>query len=286
MLFADMVVRYFDDHRPRRGPGLARRRRPPTARRASTSRCRATGGRSPTILERRRAGLLRRRQSDRAPDVHGAPGREPAPGRGLDGGGDRRAQQLGGGRRDVAERHGGRRAGDRAGCATSPGFGAGAGGTLTSGGQEATHTAMLAARAALDPDIWERGISGAAAGDRLRRARALCDRARRRRAGLRHVERARGAVGELEDGCRRARRARSTRCTAEGRRVAAVVATAGSTATGSFDDLEAIGALCERAGSGCTSTARTAPRRCSRPRTRRVSRASPAPARSPGIRTR
>jgi L-2,4-diaminobutyrate decarboxylase len=38
------------------------------------------------------------------------------------------------------------------------------------------------------------------------------------------------------------------RLAAEGRRVMAVVATAGSTATGSFDDLETIGALCEDRG--------------------------------------
>src|ERR1700692_1506697 len=34
----------------------------------------------------------------------------------------------------------------------------------------------------------------------------------------------------------------------EGKRVMAVVATAGTTATGSFDDLETIGALCEERG--------------------------------------
>jgi L-2,4-diaminobutyrate decarboxylase len=38
------------------------------------------------------------------------------------------------------------------------------------------------------------------------------------------------------------------RLAAEGRRVMAVVATAGSTATGSFDDLETIGALCDERG--------------------------------------
>jgi L-2,4-diaminobutyrate decarboxylase len=38
------------------------------------------------------------------------------------------------------------------------------------------------------------------------------------------------------------------RLAAEGRRVMAVVATAGSTATGSFDDLEAVGLLCEERG--------------------------------------
>ena len=48
-------------------------------------------------------------------------------------------------------------------------------------------------------------------------------------------------VDALARDARRARRARA-------RRVMAVVATAGSTATGSFDDLEAIGALCDERG--------------------------------------
>src|SRR5437868_13435610 len=38
------------------------------------------------------------------------------------------------------------------------GYGAGAGGTLTSGGTEAKFTAMLAARNAAAPDAWENGI--------------------------------------------------------------------------------------------------------------------------------
>src|SRR5438876_2857544 len=40
------------------------------------------------------------------------------------------------------------------------GYGAGAGGTLTSGGTEANFTAMLAARNAAVPDAWENGIGG------------------------------------------------------------------------------------------------------------------------------
>ena len=131
-------------------------------------------------------------------------------------------------------------------CALA-GFGAGSGGTFTSGGQEATHTAMLAARAALDPDIWERGITGPppviVCGEHAHYAIA--------RAG-----------GELGLGTANVRAVPSKEwkidvaalgrtldaLKAEGRRIAAVVATAGSTATGSFDDLDAIGALCEARG--------------------------------------
>jgi len=131
-------------------------------------------------------------------------------------------------------------------CALA-GFGSGAGGTFTSGGQEATHTAMLAARAALDPDIWERGISGPppviVCGEHAHYAIS--------RAG-----------GELGLGTSNVRAVPSKdwkmdvaalgrtldALKAEGRRISAVVATAGSTATGSFDDLEAVGTLCEQRG--------------------------------------
>ena len=43
------------------------------------------------------------------------------------------------------------------------GFGPGAGGVFTSGGTEATFTALLAARAAALPDAWEAGVGNAAA---------------------------------------------------------------------------------------------------------------------------
>ncbi len=42
------------------------------------------------------------------------------------------------------------------------GFGPSAGGVFTSGGTEATFTALLAARAAALPDAWERGVQAAA----------------------------------------------------------------------------------------------------------------------------
>ena len=123
----------------------------------------------------------------------------------------------------------------------------GSGGTLTTGGTEATFTALLAARAAAMPDAWTEGV-----GDDP--------------PVLVHGEQAHYAVsraaGELGIGMRnavsvptkgfrtdpRALRETLDRLAAERRGVMAVVATAGSTPTGSFDDLEAIGALCAERG--------------------------------------
>ena len=127
------------------------------------------------------------------------------------------------------------------------GFEPGSGGTFTSGGTEATFTALLAARAAACPDAWEEGV-----GDQP--PLVICSE---------HAHYAvKRAVGQLGIGARNTvalpspdvrmnpaavgealREAREA-----GRKVMAVVATSGSTATGSFDDLEAIGSLCEREG--------------------------------------
>jgi L-2,4-diaminobutyrate decarboxylase len=127
------------------------------------------------------------------------------------------------------------------------GYGASSGGTLTSGGTEATFTALLAARSAAIPDVWTNGVGAnppvVVYGEHAHYA----------------VSR---AVGELGLGTRSAVAVPSRdwkmdcdalvatldRLASEGRRVMAVVATAGSTATGSFDDLETIGALCESRG--------------------------------------
>ncbi|HET8763551.1 MAG TPA: aminotransferase class V-fold PLP-dependent enzyme [Gemmatimonadales bacterium] len=121
----------------------------------------------------------------------------------------------------------------------------GAGGTFTSGGTEATFTALLAARAACRPEAWQRGVGAnppvIVCGEHAHYA----------------VTRAAGELGigmdqvvavpsrdyrmdadELERIVERLAR--------EERDVMAVVATAGSTATGSFDDLERIGQLCKR----------------------------------------
>ena len=130
------------------------------------------------------------------------------------------------------------------------GYGPGAGGTFTTGGTEASFTALLAARAAAMPDAWSDGVTvsattGAPAvlcGEHAHYAitRAVAQLG----LGLRSVvvvPSAQDRFGmdprELEAALERLSRA--------GRRIVAVVATAGSTATGSFDDLEAIGEICE-----------------------------------------
>ena len=127
------------------------------------------------------------------------------------------------------------------------GFGATAGGTLTSGGTEATFTGLLAARAAAIPNVWSDGVGAeppvVVCGEHAHYAVAR-------------------AVGEMGLGMRSAIAvpSRGFRMDTEalaftldslagqGRRVMAVVATAGSTATGSFDELEAIGPLCHERG--------------------------------------
>jgi L-2,4-diaminobutyrate decarboxylase len=124
------------------------------------------------------------------------------------------------------------------------GYGAAAGGTLTSGGTEATFTALLAARSASIPEVWTEGVGAeppvVVCGEHAHYAVAR-------------------AVGELGLGMKNAvavpsrewrmdvdaLRSTLDQLREAGRRVMAVVATAGSTATGSFDDLEAIGKLCE-----------------------------------------
>ena len=127
------------------------------------------------------------------------------------------------------------------------GFGPGAGGTFTSGGTEATFTALLAARAAAMPDAWREGVGArppvVVHGEHAHYA----------------VTRAVGAMGLGTDNAVAvasrgwkmdvaALEATLDRISGEGRGVIAVVATAGSTATGTFDDLEAVGRLCEERG--------------------------------------
>ena len=127
------------------------------------------------------------------------------------------------------------------------GLGPDAGGTFTSGGTEATFAALLAARQLVMPDVWTRGVGAdppvVVCGEHA------------------HYGVAR-AVGELGLGTERtvvipsagprldvdALERELCRLHREGRTVMAVVATAGTTATGSFDDLEAIGVSCERHG--------------------------------------
>lgn len=127
------------------------------------------------------------------------------------------------------------------------GYGAAAGGTLTSGGTEATLTGLLAARSAAIPDVWTNGIGADApvvvCGEHAHYAvsRAVGEMG----LGLRNI-----VVIPSRDWRMDVEALSTTLDTLlrDGRRVMAVVATAGSTATGSFDDLHAIGTLCERHG--------------------------------------
>ena len=127
------------------------------------------------------------------------------------------------------------------------GFGPESGGTLTSGGTEATFTGLLAARGAAMPDAWMNGVGADA-------PLMLCGE---------HAHYAvTRAAGELGLGMRNVHAIPSrdykmdtdalestlTTLARDGKRVMAVVATAGSTATGSFDDILTIASLCERFG--------------------------------------
>jgi L-2,4-diaminobutyrate decarboxylase len=127
------------------------------------------------------------------------------------------------------------------------GWGAEAGGTLTSGGTEATQTALLAARAAAMPNAWADGVGanppvvvyGEHAHYAVSRAVGTLG------LGVNSAIRVPSRDHRMDvDALRTALDAQA----AAGRRVMAVVATAGSTATGSFDDLETIGRMCGERG--------------------------------------
>src|SRR2546423_1163713 len=127
------------------------------------------------------------------------------------------------------------------------GYGTGCGGTMTSGGTEANFTALLAARNAALPNVWEDGVGEEAPvvvyGEHAHYAvtRAIGQLGIGRKRGLSIASRDyKVDVDLLRESLDRLR--------GEGKRVMAVVATAGTTATGSFDDLEAIGQLCEDRG--------------------------------------
>ena len=127
------------------------------------------------------------------------------------------------------------------------GFGPAAGGTFTSGGTEATFAGLLAARHASLPEAGRKGlrddppvvVCGEHAHYSVARAvgvlglgtdNAVIVPSREHRMDVDALER---ALERLRDA---------------GRRVMAVVATAGSTATGSFDDIDRIGCLSEAHG--------------------------------------
>ena len=124
------------------------------------------------------------------------------------------------------------------------GYGAGAGGTMTSGGTEANFTALLAARNAAIPNAWEDGVGAdppvVVYGEHAHYAvtRAIGQLGLGRRRGISIVSRDYKIDVDLL-------RATLERLREEGKRVMAVVATAGTTATGSFDDLVSIGTICE-----------------------------------------
>lgn len=127
------------------------------------------------------------------------------------------------------------------------GYGDGAGGTMTSGGTEANFTAMLAARNAAVPGALEDGIGAdpplVVYGEHAHYAvtRAIGQLGMGRRCGISISSRNhRMNVDLLVSALDRVRE--------EGKRIMAVVATAGTTATGSFDDLEAIGTICSERG--------------------------------------
>ena len=125
------------------------------------------------------------------------------------------------------------------------GYGPASAGTFTSGATEATLTALLPARAAWQPDAWSADVRGPLPvivhGEHTHYA----------------VSRAVGVLGLGTATCVSVS-ARNWRLDPlalaatleglyrEGRPVIAVVATAGHTATGSFDDLESIAAVCDR----------------------------------------
>lgn len=129
------------------------------------------------------------------------------------------------------------------------GLPADAGGTFTSGGTEANFTALLAARAAALPHAWTEGVSGSElpvilCGQHVHyaitRAAAQLGLGTRRALPVRSTPEFHMDVGAL--------RQRLQELAASRTPIMAVVATAGSTATGSFDDLQEIGALCAQHG--------------------------------------
>ncbi len=127
------------------------------------------------------------------------------------------------------------------------GFSSRSGGTLTSGGTEATFTGLLAARAAALPDAWTDGIGanppvllcGEHAHYAVTRAGAQLG------IGMRNVLSVPSREYRMDP---EALAARVRDLRHDNRRVLAVVATAGSTATGSFDDLDAIASICDEFG--------------------------------------
>ena len=127
------------------------------------------------------------------------------------------------------------------------GLGPASGGTFTSGGTEATLTALLAARARLLPDSWEQGLGadlpvvvcGEHAHYAVSRAVGILG------LGVRQVVTVPSATYRMDAA---ALPGVLSRLKEVGRPVMAVIATSGHTATGSFDDLARIADACEPHG--------------------------------------
>ena len=125
--------------------------------------------------------------------------------------------------------------------------GAGGGGVLTNGGSLANLTALLAARAAIAPEAWERGtpsdlvlLASGSAHYSVARAAAILGLGTQ---GL--VKVPTDVFGRLIP---EALPAAYERVVAEGRRVLAVCANACATATGLYDPLAEVGAFCRERG--------------------------------------
>jgi L-2,4-diaminobutyrate decarboxylase len=124
----------------------------------------------------------------------------------------------------------------------------GAGGTLTTGGTEATFTALLAARASAVPEAWTNGVGSEPplliCGEHTHYA--VTRAAGELGIGMRNVVPIRSRDYKMDPDA--LRQALDALVHGEGKRIMAVVATAGSTPTGSFDDLDAIAAACDNHG--------------------------------------
>jgi L-2,4-diaminobutyrate decarboxylase len=123
----------------------------------------------------------------------------------------------------------------------------GAGGTLTTGGTEATFTALLAARGVAIPDGWTNGVGSdpplLICGEHTHYAvtRAAAELG----LGMRNVVPIRSRDYKMDP---EALRQALDSLVHSGKRIMAVVATAGSTPTGAFDDFDAIASLCDAHG--------------------------------------
>ena len=126
------------------------------------------------------------------------------------------------------------------------GLGERAGGTFTSGGTEATTTALLAARNAAFPKAWVDGLAtpaaivcGADAHYAVARSAGILG------IGTSNLVTVPSPGGRMDAG---SLAAALDDLAARGIAVIAVVATAGSTPTGAFDDLDAIATICDERG--------------------------------------